>query len=578
MALGYKTPRKLEPLSAAVTPLDQAVGERGRFEKETQLDVAKIESREAHRLGCAAEKHNSIIARLQADRDRRSAALQAEIAKVESEAAEFDEAANQEIAAVKLRELEQQSFEHRHQSREHEARRDAAQARDFHGQYLEHSMAAYQHAMEEATRAVDGAAAEARAGLQVRQRRREEARARSLDEMDATQIDGSIKASVARATGRAEILRTEVARHRAALTVALSHERAQAARSIANQQIQRNIASATTNAAALEREAFETRVECDRELGVSLHKSARNLQDAREHCRLVKERLQEEAAAYKRQMNEIERGAHLDAKDVERLILQMESDRLVVFNQGHRLVKEAEANFRGHRDVCEGELDAVHQRLRAVEQETQAIAKRILDQWLEGNKATEQKIRELEKTGEDELKAMITTVSELIAKSSANRVEVQTASSNTVAALEAQSNEIVDSTQPAQEAARKSHDEAAAAARAETLRLKPVPQEIQAEADEQIRITEEQAANEIERLRLEADAMTERAQAAATALREEEEWLRERTADAWKRIRHAIYQIRLFNLHDFAEAISQGQFDRISPSGQKAHWRVAASA
>merc|ERR1712048_181459 len=53
---------------------------------------------------------------------------------------------------------------------------------------------------------------------------------------------------------------------------------------------------------------------------------------------------------------------------------------------------------------------------------------------------------------------------------------------------------------------------------------------------------------------------------ASKRAREQEEWLRAETAAAWARIRQACYQLRLFNLHDFAKGIAEGAFD-LAPEG-----------
>merc|ERR1712151_586104 len=93
------------------------------------------------------------------------------------------------------------------------------------------------------------------------------------------------------------------------------------------------------------------------------------------------------------------------------------------------------------------------------------------------------------------------------------------------------------------------------------LELKLVPDEIRMDAENEIRAFEDKAEAEVERLLKEGEAAAEAGKIASKRAREQEEWLRAETAAAWARIRHACYQLRLFNLHDFAKGISEGAFD-----------------
>merc|ERR1712039_135468 len=91
--------------------------------------------------------------------------------------------------------------------------------------------------------------------------------------------------------------------------------------------------------------------------------------------------------------------------------------------------------------------------------------------------------------------------------------------------------------------------------------LKLVPDKIRMDAEKQIQALDEKAEAEVERLLKEGEDAAEAGKSASKRAREQEEWLRAETAAAWARIRQACYQLRLFNLHDFAKGISEGAFD-----------------
>merc|ERR1712185_749556 len=121
-----------------------------------------------------------------------------------------------------------------------------------------------------------------------------------------------------------------------------------------------------------------------------------------------------EMIEYKRAMQAIEHEANTNAQNVERKMESFERERNAIFAKGHNLVKAAEEKMRGKRDNCEEELEAVHARLRVVEEETRAHLKQILAEWFAGSKATEERIRQIEQDGEQIVRQMQESINNCI--------------------------------------------------------------------------------------------------------------------------------------------------------------------
>merc|ERR1712084_2165 len=138
----------------------------------------------------------------------------------------------------------------------------------------------------------------------------------------------------------------------------------------------------------------------------------------------------------------------------------------------------AEAALKGKRETSESELDAVHRRLRSVEDETRDRVQQILGSWLDGSRATETTIRGLEHEGQAAINAMQSDVNRMIEQFSKQHCETQKNSADMVAMMKRRANKLVDSTQPSVDSARYSDDQAAHAARKALLELKLVPDEI----------------------------------------------------------------------------------------------------
>jgi len=142
---------------------------------------------------------------------------------------------------------------------------------------------------------------------------------------------------------------------------------------------------------------------------------------------------------------------------------------------------------------------------------------------------------------------------------------LQHASTTTVVKLEQTANTVGESTQAQLEAARLADEEATAQVLARFREMRPVPMQIEAAADAEVEAHMARAAQEEERLLKDADARATAAKRATKEALNDEKQLIATTTAVWARLRKACYQLRLMQLHDFAEDILSGTFDAPLP-------------
>lgn len=522
----------------------------------------RLAARGADRIAVASERHRAVISRIHAEQAHRVAALDTQAAQAQGEADHVDAAADDFVNNIARPETEEQnrfrdfhmqdSFAAAHATRKHRQDSEAVEHR---------AEQDYKASVEAAGKVIQEHAAFTRAELDGRHRHRERIQSKCHRDIVAAQKNSDQQAASAREAASIEVLRTEVTRHRAGVTVALAHESAQALRTVAQEKVLKTTDAGIVNADILVKESHAVRKACDKELGEQMHRCANELEAAKERCHQVKNELADEAADYKRRMVEIEGDAEANAKEVARKIRSLEDQRLAFFNNGNRLIKEAEASFRGRRDHCEGEFEAVHRRLRTIEDETRDRAAQMLVAWRQGNTDTEVEIQELEKDGEQTIEALRKDMDKQIKLATQQYDQMQHRGMKMFTSLEKQAGEVIDNAQPELDSTRYPEDEAMHEARTVLRQMKPLPEEMRENADKQIEALEIRADVESQKYVEAGEVAAEAGKRASKRAREEEEWLQHETADAWARIRHACYQLRLFNLHDFAKAISEGAFD-----------------
>lgn len=289
--------------------------------------------------------------------------------------------------------------------------------------------------------------------------------------------------------------------------------------------------------------------------------SALNLEAAHEYCQQIRRLLTNENAQFKKRMRQIELEAAANARSEERKVLALEADRLSDFMQAHQMVNQTETLVHSKRAECEAEIDEIHRRLRQAETDSRQRADQILAQWVAGSEAAEQAVQKLEEQGRKIMEEMQNEVNGKLKAFMEQNALVQGQGATDVAELERQANKVVDATRPAMEAARRDDESEAAVAMAKWHEARSLPEELSRKADVAIAAREAQAREEEVQLSHLAEQRKEAARAATKAANEEERWLQAETAEAWSRIRKACFELRLVNLHDFAQAIVAGECD-----------------
>jgi hypothetical protein len=358
-----------------------------------------------------------------------------------------------------------------------------------------------------------------------------------------------------------EEVQSQVASENAAKMVDLSNARSQAMLTEAQARISGAEAMASDHAFQVCKANHVMENQVDTMLKDKMRESALKLETAHEYCQQVKQLVVNETAHFKQRMQQIELEADANIRTEERKVISLEAQRLSDFIQARETVSTTEALLGAKREKCEVELDQIQQQLRKTEAESRDRADQILAQWVAGSEAAEQAVRKLEQQGQKIMEAMRMEVGNKLKAFMTENALTQQASTSDVAELEHQANKVIDATQPALEAARRDDEKEAAVALAKLREAKLLPRGISEQADAEIQAKAAESQEVEVELARQAESRLAAAKAATQAAHEEERWLQAETAAAWSRIRKACFELRLVNLHDFAQGIVAGEYD-----------------
>lgn len=544
---------------------DQALVLQRRDAAEHARERRTVEQRAAERLKIASDRHEQVLAGLRSFRDQRVSQLQQEVDRLNAHREDVQDRSRSTINKLQEQQREQERNRDQHKVDRLDALDRVFQSRQGVLNHTAETDSAIVNASELAGENIQDIREQAAVHRDVARHQRSDALADSNAQKSRLTKDSDAVVAAARKQAAANVLHSEIVRNHAAVTVDHVRMKDQATRTAMEATALRTAEKADRRCRELAKVAHQVDKKCHSEIQARMKNSALDLEAAHDYCRQVKEALANEAADYKQLMVRIGQDAEANARDVERQVRQLEYERLECFAEGRRKIDEAMDYKAMKRAECDSEIGAVHNRLREVEMETRRRAKQILDMWLAGNRSAEFRVRELEQEGSDAIAEMQRIVNDMIKDSKAASEDLHKQGTDGVQQLEDQGRNTMNSTQPSVDIARRGHDEAKRSAMSEWADLKLEPAQIRAKADAEIDAMMAEADTEIQRLEREYNKWVRGPRAATKAAREEEAWLLESSAAAHKRIRAAIYQLRLFNLHDFAEDIASGVFDEPLP-------------
>mmetsp|Transcript_29030 Transcript_29030/g.52740 ORF Transcript_29030/g.52740 Transcript_29030/m.52740 type:complete len:594 (-) Transcript_29030:152-1933(-) len=556
--------RHFKPVSTDQPLKKSYQGERSNAEyaaRRAAVQKAKVSRQTEDRLAVAEARHRQVLAGIEREADATGSVLHVHTRSHEREGNRLEAVAQESVAKTEALDREQQELEAQHIETRREGLERVARLRQHTEEHTQNIDRDIQEIRASADEALENSRAEARAKLADLSQQRAEIHENCRSNMDRRHKACEALQSSLDVSSHLQVVKSEVTRQRAAVAVDYAGAVSQATKTISQERVLRNEAKAEEQARDLALNGHQLQDEVASSLKQRLRRNFVDLQAAHDYCAEVKIALASDTTQYKRRMRQIDTEAASAAREEERKVIAQDQDRLAVFKQAHRHVENCEENFQARRMECEGEHDEIHQRLRQVERDTRARADQILAQWVADSEKAEQTIRNLEEKGRKAIEAMQAAVNDEIRQLGERNAAAQENGATAVASLERQANEVVNSTQPALEAARCADEEAAARALATLRDIKKRPEEIRATADAKIDAKMEEARLEEERLKQEAEARIAAFRAETKASAREEKQLQEETAQAWTRLRSACYQLRLVNLHDFAQGIVDGNFD-----------------
>ncbi|CAE8707462.1 unnamed protein product, partial [Polarella glacialis] len=222
---------------------------------------------------------------------------------------------------------------------------------------------------------------------------------------------------------------------------------------------------------------------------------------------------------------------------------------------------EADQRNRANREAMEAELEALEQKFQSVEEATKKRCEDILVRWAaERNKACETTKR-LEEKGHAAVKDVEAVLQKFAKENLVLTVDVREGCSETAAQLHRQAVTAVRRTLLAAEEAKLADDKAAEAAMAELHTLREKVAAFEAAADAEIEAELAKAAECEFHFRQETEEHANAAKELTKEAHAKEKTFISESATAWAQVRKACYQLRLANLHDFAQGIVSGEFD-----------------
>lgn len=532
---------------------------------ESGRETAKIARRAADRLVVADQRHQAAKDHLDAEKEHQHNLLQRETQRAEHDLSRCETATQNHVANATMLRYERESQAEHHLTARDASIRHVDIIRNHRDQHSARIDAETCRTSEAAEGQIGSSRSSTRAKLDSLTQQRSEIEARSSRTIEARECQTQVAIESLQQRSAAEVLGSEAYRHRAAMSVDRFGELLQAARSVATAKTKLNETHAAEQSADLTRMRHQVQKHADAAITDKLRASAMEIDAAHRHCSLVSAGKANDAALCARRADQVAQDADARSRDAERQVFAVETARVGNFVDGRCAVKETQERLQAGRDTCGIELESIHQRLRELEEETRAKAAEIMRQWDEGNEATEQAVQNHEQRGRDALHGLRSAIESVREEARGRNSALQHEGAVAVAHLERRANRAVDATQPTLESARRADEDATAATLARLRELRPEPVQLEAEADARISGLTAQAAKDEEELQRAADAKIAKAKGIVATARTEEQRLITETAGAWQRLRKACYQLRLMNLHDFAEGIVAGSFDTPLP-------------
>jgi len=320
-------------------------------------------------------------------------------------------------------------------------------------------------------------------------------------------------------------------------------------------------AVATKEISEAKRIVHELQQHCDAAIKMETFCSAKTLQVAHDHCHFTEVDLAKVCDNYSRRMMAIHQDMMGYAKGIERDVSALEEERISKFQERHTTVTEAITTYEGERLTSNESVSRINVTLQECYQRSKDEVDQICKLWVEGSKACEEAVLELEKQGCDAVAKMQKAVQDKIQQCNKQNADIQRSGVETVSQTESNIKQVIETTQPNLEEKRRANEEAAAAATAQWKELRKEPDKIMAEADDFITAEMTRANDEIARLEAEAEARIKECKAAALEARKEEDALINETAAAWGRLRAGCFELRRLDLHDLARRVADGQYD-----------------
>lgn len=364
--------------------------------------------------------------------------------------------------------------------------------------------------------------------------------------------------------GEADVLHSEIVRKKAAIACTCAEAKTSSTQTLSKKAVRRDEEAATKAINEAKLIVHNLQQHCDAAIKMETYCSAKTVQVAHDHCHFTTVDLAKAVDSYNRKMMSIKEDAETYAKEVERNIKTLEEERIAKFRERHQKVKEADSSFTEEREACDKTLQSIAEKLKETHEQSKAAVDKICVLWVEGSKACEDAVRDLEQKGCDAVAKMQQAVQDQIQQCNEKNADIQRSGVELVTQLETTAKGVIENTKPNVDEKRRANEEAAAAAMAQWTELRKEPDKIMAEADDFIAAEMARANDEIQRLEAEAEKRIQECKAAAVAARKEEEQMITDTAAAWGRLRAGCFELRRLDLHDLGRRVADGEYDSIA--------------
>jgi len=554
--IGLDFPRAMESGYAATRK--QALGDHAQATK----DKKKVQALTDHRLNVASKKFQKDLDDHEAKAQKEYLELGQKIGNLEVSQKALNKASKQDLAQFGNLTSTQEAVEAAHWQQQRVAEEQTMQTSD-----AQHKRAVLteQHlhgVLEVATQAVHASQCDAKAKLEVMSQKRSQIKDDCEREIDLCMKETQKFCNMCADKGEADVLHSEIVRKKAAIAVTCAEAKTSSTQNLSKKVCRTDEDVASKEIGDAKRIVHELQQHCDAAVKMETYCSAKALQVAHDHCHFTEVDLAKAVASYNARMLSIKEDMAAYTKDVERNVAGLEKERIAKFQESFAKVEESMNSFEDERLKCNGSLTTLAEKLKEVHEKSKSDVDKICELWVQGSKACEEAVRELERQGYDSIAKMQSAVKDKIKQCNMQNAEIQRSGVQSVSQLESTAMRVIVTTQPNLEDARRANEEAAAAATAKYRQLRQEPDKITAEADEFISAEMTRANDEIQRLADETEAKIKACKEATIAARNEEEQLTTDSAAAWIRMREGCFELRRLDLHDMCQRIAAGHYDK----------------